>query len=48
MISGPRGRVHDSQNQLFVTLGTPEYLKKVQEKYKTCFEKHFSGQSQML
>ena len=28
MIFGPSGHVHDPQNQLFLTLGTPRYLKK--------------------
>ena len=27
MIFGPSGRVHDSQNQLFFTLDTPQYFK---------------------
>ena len=27
MIVGPRGHVHDSQNQLFLTLDTPSYFK---------------------
>ncbi len=32
MIVGPSGRVHDPQNQLFLTLETPKLLKLIQEK----------------
>ena len=43
MVSGPGGRDHDSQNQLFLILEVPRYFKASKKKPKSCVESIISG-----
>ena len=40
MIFGPRGHVHDSQNQLFLTLVPANYFNELKKTPNSSFEKH--------
>ena len=45
---GPSGRVHGSQNQLFLTLDTSDYSNEFKKQSRTMFEKYDLGKSQSL
>ena len=47
MVSGPGGRDHDSQNQLFLIWEAPRYFKNV-EKIPNSFKIYYVGKSENL